>query len=253
MSPWAHALIALVAVFASGLLGLWLRSFLPAQHLQEDSVGMVRLCTGVIATLAALVLGLLVASAKANYDRVNDDVTHAAASIVLLDRMLAQYGPQTKEARGLLPAAVASTVDSVFSKHGHAVADLDDPQRLATGERLQAELRQLTPENDAQRTLRASGLELSNEIVQTRLLVITQSGGSIPPVFMVVLVLWLAIMFAGFGLITSKNPTVIVVLFLGALSLAGAVLMIEELNRPLEAFMKISSAPFDYALAHLGK
>jgi len=93
MSPWADALVVLVAVFASGLLGLYLRSFLPVQHLQEDSIGMVRLCTGVIATLAALVLGLLVASAKANYDRVNDDVSHAAASVVLLDRTLAQYGP----------------------------------------------------------------------------------------------------------------------------------------------------------------
>jgi hypothetical protein len=252
MSPWAHALVVLIVVFASGLLGLWLRSILPAQHLQEDSVGMVRLCTGVIATLTALVLGLLVASAKANYDRVNDDVAHAAASIVLLDRVLAQYGPETKEARALLRAAVASTVDVVFSKHGHGVADLDDPQRLATGERLQAELRQLSPENDAQRTLRASALEISTEIAQTRLLTITQSGGSIPPVFLAVLVVWLAIMFAGFGLITAKNPTVIVALFLGALSLAGAVFMIEELNRPLEGFMRVSSAPLQYALTHLG-
>jgi hypothetical protein len=253
MSPWADALVVLVAVFASGLLGLYLRSFLPSQHLQEDSIGMVRLCTGVLATLAALVLGLLVASAKANYDRVNDDVTHAAASIVLLDRTLAQYGPQTRGARSLLRTAVASTVDTVFSKHGRGVADLDDPQRLATGERLQAELRQLTPEDDTQRMLKTGALELSNEIVQTRLLVITQSGGSIPSVLLVVLVLWLAIMFAGFGLITAKNPTVIVVLFLCALSLAGAVLIIEELNRPLEGFMKVSSEPVRYALAHIGE
>jgi len=132
------------------------------------------------------------------------------------------------------------------------VADLDDPQRLATGQKLQAALWQLTPENDAQRMLKAGALELSNEIAQTRLLVITQSGGSIPSVFLVVLVLWLAIMFAGFGLITSNNPTVLVVLFLCALSLAGAVLMIEELNRPLEGFMKVSSAPMRYALTHIG-
>src|SRR6516162_490115 len=98
MSPWADALVVLAAVFASGLVGLYLRSVLPEQHLNEDSVAMVRLCTGVIATLAALVLGLLVASAKANYDRVNDDVTHAAASVLLLDGTLAHYGPQTREA-----------------------------------------------------------------------------------------------------------------------------------------------------------
>ena len=252
MSPWADALVVLAAVFASGLVGLYLRSVLPEQHLNEDSVAMVRLCTGVIATLAALVLGLLVASAKANYDRVNDDVTHAAASVLLLDGTLAHYGPQTREARTLLRTAVASTLDSIFSNHGHGVADLDDPQRVANGERLQAELRQLAAENDTQRTLKEAALELSSEIAKTRLLVITQSAGSIPSVFLVVLVLWLAIMFAGFGLITSKNPMVIVTLFLCALSLAGAVFMIEELNRPLEGFMRVSDAPLRYALAHLG-
>ena len=197
MSPWADALVVLAVVFASGLIGLHLRGILPEPHLHEDSVAMVRLCSGVIATLAALVLGLLVASAKANYDRVNDDVSHAAASILLLDRTLAQYGPDTREARSLLRAVVVATVDSVFSRHGHGAADLDDPHRLATGERLQAELRQLAPQNDTQRDLKTAALQLSNEIVQTRLLVITQSGGSIPSLFLVVLVLWLAIMFAG--------------------------------------------------------
>ncbi|HEY6926311.1 MAG TPA: hypothetical protein VI653_22695, partial [Steroidobacteraceae bacterium] len=68
-----------------------------------------------------------------------------------------------------------------------------------------------------------------------------------------VLVLWLAIMFAGFGLVTARNPTVIIALFLCALSLAGAVFMIEELNRPLEGLMKISSTPLRYALAHIGQ
>ena len=102
MGPIAEAAIVLVCVFGSGLLGLSLRSVLPPQHLQEDSLAMVRLCTGVIATLTALVLGLLVASAKASYDRVNNQVTSAAAAIMLLDRTLAQYGPETAEARSSL-------------------------------------------------------------------------------------------------------------------------------------------------------
>ncbi|MBV8146277.1 MAG: DUF4239 domain-containing protein [Gammaproteobacteria bacterium] len=253
MNPWVDALVVLASVFASGLLGLHVRNLLPTHHLQEESVGMVRLCTGVIATLAALVLGLLVASAKANYDRVNDNVTHAAATIVLLDQTLAQYGPQSQTARNLLRAALLSTLESVFSEHSHGVADLDNRQRLALGEKLQYEMRQLAPENDTQRTLKASALELARDIVQTRLLIITQAGGSIPPVLLVVLVLWLVIMFAGFGLITSRNPTVIVVLLLCALSLAGAVLMIEELNQPLEGFIRVSAGPMRYALAHLGQ
>jgi hypothetical protein len=253
MRPGVDALIVLAGVFGSGLLGLSLRSVLPARHLQEDSLGMVRLCTGVIATLAALVLGLLVASAKTNYDRVNDQVTQAAAAVVLLDRTLAQFGPQTTQARTLLHTAVASVANTVFSDRGRGVADLDDPRRSATGEETQAAIRNLVPENDLQRALQARALDLSNEVAKMRLLTITQAQGSIPGGFLVVLVLWLGIMFAGFGLVTARNPTVVVTLFLGALSLAGAIFMIEELNRPLEGFLKISGAPIQFALSHIGQ
>ena len=85
-----------------------------------------------------------------------------------------------------------------------------------------------------------------------RLLTITQAQGSIPPMFLVVLVLWLVIMVAGFGLITAKNGMVMFTLFLCALSLAGAVFMIEELNQPLEGLMRVSSAPMRYALGRIG-
>jgi len=253
MRPIVDAAIVLICVFGSGLLGLYLRSVLPPQHLQEESLGMVRLCTGVLATLAALVLGLLVASAKANYDRVSDEVTNAAASIMLLDRTLAQYGDQTHEARGLLRAAVNSTLNSVFSAHGHGVTDLDNRQVMSRGDRIQAQLQALTPENDMQRALKARALDVSNDVAQARFLTIAQAQSSIPAAFLVVLVVWLAIMFAGFGLVTSRNTTVVVALFLCALSLAGAVLLIEELNRPLEGLMKVSSAPLRYALDHLGQ
>jgi hypothetical protein len=214
---------------------------------------MVRLCTGVIATLSALVLGLLVASSKSTYDRVNDQVTTTAASIVLLDRALAQYGPQTNEVRRSLHAVVAATVGTLFSEHSRGVAEFDTREALARGESLQAELRGLTPENDAQRVLQARALELSSHVAQTRMLAITQAQTSLPAVFVVILVLWLSIMFAGFGLVTRNNATVIITLFLSALSVAGAVLMIEELNRPLEGLMRVSSAPMRYALAHLGQ
>ena len=214
MGPMAKAVTVLVCVFASGVLGLSLRSTLPPQHLQEDSLTMVRLCTGVIATLTALVLGLLVASAKANYDRASNQVTSAAAAVVLLDRALAQYGTQTAEVRSSLRAAVESAVDTLFSAHSRGMADFDTREALARGEKLQAELRRLTPENDAQRALQARALEISNEVLETRQLVITQAQGSLPAVFLVILVLWLSIMFAGFGLVTAKNPTVLVTLFL---------------------------------------
>jgi hypothetical protein len=252
MAPIAEALFVLVCVFGSGYLGLSLRSRLPQQHLQEESLGMVRLCTGVIATLTALVLGLLIASAKGNYDRVNDGVTSAAADIILLDRTLAQYGAQTHEVRSLLRSTVAASLETVFSAHSPGLTDGDTRQGEARVEHLQAGLQGLTPESEAQRALKARALELTNGVAQTRLLTLTQAQVSMPPVFLVVLVVWLSIMFAGFGLVTAKNRTVIVALFLCSLSLAGAVLMIEELNRPLDGLMRVSGAPMRYALEHLG-
>jgi hypothetical protein len=252
MSPFTTASIVFLCVFSSGLIGLYLRPLLPERHRQEESMGMVRLCTGVIATLTALVLGLLVASAKANYDHVDDEVIHTAANVVLLDRTLAQYGPKTSEARSLLSSAVSSALQTVFSEHGHGITEMDSRQRQATSEKLQTELQGLIPENDAQRQLQARALQIAGEIMETRVLAVTEAQSSLPVAFLVVLVLWLSIMFAGFGLVTARNPTVIVALLLCCLSLAGAVFMVQELNRPLEGLMRVSSAPMRYALSQLG-
>jgi hypothetical protein len=252
MSPLATALIVLVCVFGGGMFGLYLRTLLPEHHLREDSTGVVKLGAGLIGTLAALVLGLLIASAKNNFDRVSDEIAQTAAKIVLLDRTLAGYGPEAKEARDLLRSAFASTVE-LISGEGSALEKLDSPQRLARYEGIQRKLRELAPRNDAQRSLQSRALELSNDLAQMRWLLIEQGEGSIPTPFLVVLVLWLAIIFAGFGLLSAKNSTVVTVFFLCALSVSGSIFLIEELNSPLEGLMKISSAPLQKALSHLGQ
>jgi hypothetical protein len=84
-------------------------------------------------------------------------------------------------------------------------------------------------------------------------LLIQQGEGSIPTPFLVVLVLWLAILFAGFGLLSARNATVVATLVICALSVSGAIFLIEEMNRPLEGLMKISGAPLRNALDHLGQ
>lgn len=253
MSSLAIASIVFVCVFASALLGLFLRTALPEHHLSEDSTGVVKLGTGLLATLAALVLGLLIASAKTTFDKIKDEVTQSAAKVVQLDRALALYGPETKEARDLLHGALASAIELLFSGEGSGLAKLDAPERLARMEQIQAKLRELAPRNDAQRSLQSRALELCNEVAQMRWLLIVQGEGSIPTPFLVVLVLWLAIIFAGFGLLSAKNATVVAILVVCALSVSGAIFLIEEMDRPFDGLMKISSAPLRNALAHLGQ
>lgn len=253
MSPLAIAAIAFVCVFGSALLGLFLRSFLPEHHLSEDSTGVVKLGIGLIATLAALVLGLLIASAKASFDRINDEFMQTAAKVVLLDRTLAHYGPEAREARELLRRAYASAIELIFSGEGHGLAKIDTPERHAGIEQFQNKLRELAPRNDAQRSLQSEALAISSDVAQTRWLVIQQGQQAIPTPFLVVLVLWLAIIFAGFGLVSAKNATVVATLFICALSVSGSIFLIEEMARPLEGLMKISSAPARNALSHLGQ
>jgi Protein of unknown function (DUF4239) len=252
MSSLAIASIVFVCVFGSGLLGLFLRSALPEHHLSEDSTGVVKLGAGLIATLAALVLGLLIASAKNYFDKINDEVTQSAATVIQLDRALARFGPETKEARALLRASFASAVD-VLTGDKARMAKLDSSERMLRAERFQDKLWELVPRNDAQRSLQSRAAELSNELQQTRWLLIQQGEGSIPTPFLVVLVLWLAILFAGFGLLSARNATVVATLVICALSVSGAIFLIEEMNRPLEGLMKISSAPLRNALDHLGQ
>ena len=253
MAPLAIAAIVFVCAFGGGLLGLFLRTIVPKHHLSEDSVGVVKLGTGLIATLAALVLGLLIASAKSSFDRVDDEFDQTAVKVVMLDRALANYGVQTEDARQQLRKAYASAIELIFSGDGNDAAKLDTPQRLVLWEQLERKIRQLVPDDDQQRSYQSGALSLYKDLAQARWLIIEEGEGSMPTPFLVVLILWLAIIFAGFGLVTARNSTVVTVLFLCALSVAGSIFLIEEMNRPLHGLMRISSAPMRNALEHLGK
>jgi len=234
------------------MVGLFLRSVLPEHHLSVESKDVLKLGIGLIATMCALVLGLLVSSAKGSFDRVNEELVQTAAKIILLDRVLSQYGPEAKEVRGLLRGNVASAIDVLFSEDASLRAKFDTPATVARGEDFQAKLRALSPQNDVQRSLKARALEISAEVILARWLLIAQSG-SISTPLLVVLVVWLSVIFAGFGLFANRNATVIATLFVCALSVSAAIFMILELDSPLSGLIRVSSAPLRNALAHLGQ
>ena len=253
MSPLGIGSIVFVCIFGSAMFGFYLRTVLPDHHLSDDSMRVVTLSTALIATLAAVVLGLLISSAKTSFDSISDEITQTASKVMLLDRSLANYGPETKETRDLLHRAFASAIEMIFAEKDSRLAKLAARERLAGMEQFQAKLRELVPRNDAQRSLQSRALELSNELVQMRWLVIAHESDAILPPFLAVLVLWLAIIFVGFGLHTANNSIVLTTLFVCALSVSGAIFLIEELDRPLEGLMQVSSAPLRNALAQLGQ
>jgi len=252
-------MLMFVCVFGGALCGLLLRATLPKHHLSTDSTDIVKLGTGLVATMAALVLALLIASAKSSYDTQRSDLTQMAVNIVLLDRVLASYGPETHEARQLLRRAVAHTLTQVWPEDRAQRKQLAPTAQglggfisARTGG-LYATLQALTPQQDAQRALQTEALSLTRTLGQTRWLMFEQEGTSIPMPFLVVLIAWITLIFVSFGLLAPPNGTVIATLVVCALSVAGVVFLILELDQAFEGLIQIPSAPLRKALAQLGQ
>jgi hypothetical protein len=253
MNPLTTASVVLACVFASALCGLYLRPALPKAHLQEDSKDLIKLGIGLIATLAALVLGLLISSAKTSFERVNDDLLETAAQVVSLDRVLAHYGPETKELREQMKQMYAGVIEHLFSSDQRERAKLEAPIALAQAEGIRTSLLQLSPQTDAQHWLKSRALEIFNDLSTKRWLLLLQKSGSISPAFLVVLVFWLSMIFMAFGLLAPRNATVVATLLICALSVSGAIFLVLEMEQPLQGLMKVSSEPLRDGLEHLGR
>jgi len=254
VSPLVISLIAFGCIFGSMLLGMFLRQVLPDHHLSDESKDVLKLGIGIIGTLAALVIGLLIASARGNFDAMSSGFIQLGSKIVLLDRVMAQYGPETREPRDLLRRQVASAIARIWPKEGMVQTELKGFDPRFGLEVLQNKLRQLSPQNDAQRSLQSRALQVSGEIAETRWLLYERlEESSLPMPFFVILVAWLVIIFFCFGLLSPRNATIIVVLLVCALSAAASLYLIQELDRPFGGLIQISSAPFRNALANLGK
>ena len=251
MSAIAIGLIVFALVFGSALLAMYVQRVLPEHHLSAESKDVVKLGVALIATMSALVLSLLVASAKSAYDTRNNQLVQVAADIVLLDRALAHYGPETKDARYALQRSVAFAVDRFWPAEGVRSIAIDP--RATPVEAFAEKIEELSPQNDAQRLLRSQALTMALEVGRMRVLLFENMGSSIPVPFLVVLVFWLCIIFASFGLFAPRNITVIAVLCVCALSVAGAIFLILELDRSFEGLLKVSGAPLRAALAQLGR
>lgn len=253
VSPLAIACIVFGCSFGGALIGVVLHSRLPDHHLDADSKDVVKLVMGLIATMAALVLSLLIASAKSSYDTQSGDLALLSANIVQLDRLLALYGPGTKEARDLLGQAVRVTYERTWSQEGVQPTNLDPAKIRGQADAFYGRIQSLSPKTDAQHLIQGKALQISEGIGQTRLLMFEQIGSSISWPFLMILVFWIAVLFLGFGLFARFNVTVTAALLIGALSVSGAIFLMLELNRPYEGLMRISDAPLRNALAQIDR
>jgi len=247
MNPIQVSTIIFLCIFGSALLGMWLKGLLPQDHLNADTKDLVKLGVGLVGTMAALLLGLLVASAKSSYDARGSEITQLAANTILLDRALAHYGPETGEIRRVLKITTARTIDQVWQSSGGAF-----PSQTG-GEVLFDKLEQLEPRTDAQRAIQSQAQAIMISTGQTRLLMFAQSRNSISTPFLVIVVFWLSMLFVSFGLFAPRNGTAIATLVIAAISVAGALFLILDLNQPFTGLLQIPSTSMHMALAVLGK
>lgn len=251
MAPIVTSAIIFCGVFGGAIAGMLLHSVLPEHHLNAESKDVVKLGVGLVGTMAALVLGLLVASTKGAYDTRSSELTQMAANTILLDRTLAHYGAETAEIRALLKLAVNRMIEQTWGTGSNEQALAASP--MANREVIYDKILELEPRTDAQRTTQSQSESIALTIWQAKWLLFEQNGSAISKPFLVVVVFWLTVLFASFGLFAPRNATVIVALLVSALSVAGAIFLILELDHPFSGLIQISNAPLNNAISILGK
>ncbi|HEY7450469.1 MAG TPA: hypothetical protein VH702_20095 [Vicinamibacterales bacterium] len=251
MTAYAIAFITFACTFGFALLGAYIRDRLPPPHLSKESQDVVRLGMGLVATMTALLLGLVTAAARGTFDAQDSAIRTSAANILTLDRHLARFGPETASTRDLLRRAVAARLESIWTNAQPLLDSASAPQTSPPVEEIENQILDLSPATEAQRWSKTEALRLSEDVVKARWRVLS-AGRAVPPAFLAVVIFWLTVTFASFGLYAPRNATVVSVLFIAAVSVAAAVFLILELDDPLEGVIKVSSAPLRFTLDNLG-
>ena len=253
MNPRHIGMIVIAFTLGGALIGIWLQSALPRDHLNEDSRFTVKLGIGLVSTITALVLGLVTASAKSSFDALDTAVKHTANDILALDRLLARYGSETSEIRVALQHVVAGRIEMLSPQGSSRLPGLAPSLAASTVEGLANAIRDLAPRDESERSLQSRALDLAEALLQARWLVFAGGGASIPLPFLVVILFWLTVTFVSFGLFAPRNATVLAVLFMCAVSVGSAVFLILEMDEPFHGLVKVSVGPLLYAHAHLNQ
>jgi hypothetical protein len=247
----SYVVVAVVfsCLFGGSMVGMAVRRLMPDHHFAKETEDGVKLTMGVTATMAALIIGLLLASAKSTFDIKDGELKQFAANLILLDRQIVHYGPEANHARDLLRRYTVFKIASLWPQEASGPPAESDGWLLL--EDVQDDLRSLAPANDAQRWLQTRALQLSAELSSARWLLAEQRSENLYSPLMILLVLWLTLIFTSYGLFAPPNPVMIGALFVCSFSIATATLLILEMDHPFGGLMYVSSGPLRDALAHL--
>jgi hypothetical protein len=250
MSSQLVFLVTFVSIAVGGALGMLIRIRLPDAGLIAESKEVVRLGAGLMGTVAALVLGLMIASAKNSYDTQIANVRQLTANIIFLDELLEQYGPETREARTMIRRAAAITVQRVWQESvATDTTETFTPSSAAT--QFFLTLEGLSPTNDVQRAIKPRLMDVATDLTRTRLLMFVHFDNPIPAPLLIIVILWLTVIFASFTLFADANAVVAIASLVYALAVSSALFLIVDMSQPFTGLMKIPSEQLKHVLPHL--
>lgn len=252
MNAFMIAALTLVVTFGCAWMGTQVRALLPESHLGKESQDVVRLGMGLVATMTALLLGLVTAAAKSTFDQQDGAIRTSAVNILTLDRHLARYGPEAAPIRERLRDALAMRIEATWGNASAPATTATASPNVAPAEAIQDAILALEPGTDAQRWFRTESLKLTEDVVKTRWRMLGSSGGAVPRAFLAVVIFWLMATFTSFGLYAPRNWTVLGVLFVASLSVSAAIFLILELDGPLTGLIRTSAEPLRFALRMVG-
>jgi ABC-type amino acid transport system permease subunit len=242
-------LISFTAIFGGVVIGMLLRRRLPDHHLNAETQSAVTVSVAVIGTLSALVLGLMITAANHSFSARSDEVRELSLQLIRMERNLVRYGPETDDVRAKLRTWGEAKTRQLFPTEGQAPPSSESTVVML--EKVQDAVLALTPKDEKQTYLRTLCVNLSSTLIHARWSLETRAGHSIPVPFLVLLIFWLTIVFASFGLFAPANPTTTVILLLCCLAVSGGIVLIEELDNPESGLVGISSDSMRRALVEI--
>ena len=251
MSSVTVTAVVLGCLFAGAALGLWLGGRLPDHHRNPESHDAVKLTTGMLSVLAALVLGLLLAGVKNSFDTTDTQVRQFAATLLLLDETLRDFGPETAPARDMLRRYTARALDDNWPTDKHSPIRMEDVEAGRLLDNVHTAVLALPGGDYRSNMLRTEAAALAETALNTRWLLIERVGSSIQPLFMAILIVWITLIFVSFGYNAPHNATVATAFVLGGAALAGCIFLIVEMDGPFEGLITVSDLPMRNALAHM--
>jgi hypothetical protein len=240
--------VILSVIFSGALVGMLIGWLLPDHHLSSELKGVVSVAMAVVGTVSALVLGLLISSASSSFATRNSEITRTSTDIIRIDQLLHRYGPEADAARDSLRRYTAMKLNDLFPDGTDRTPRMDNPATFKMLEQVLDAILALSPGNERQRWLLERARQLADEVSETRWLLVEQNAGAIPLPFLILLVFWLTLLFASYGLFAPRNVTAAVALFLCAVAVAGGVEMVLDMAYPFGGLIHISSDPMRHAV-----